>query len=356
MYGACVAAERGMRVVAVTPDSVPFARASHANQARLHNGYHYPRSVGTALQSVAYFDRFAEEFPECTVRSFEKIYAIAHNFSLTSPAAFRRFCLTVGIPLSERDPARWFQPGTVDAVFSCREGGFDFAKLRAQLWGRLTAHPKVEVRFNCRIESATAEADQWSVALSDGSTLRTGQVLNATYASVNQVLNLFGEQLLPIRYELCELVVGRPAPALRPYGITVMDGSFFSVMPFGSTERHSLSAVDYTPRLRCMDRLPTFRCQTERPDCSPEFVADCATCAVHPSSGVKEMLQLAGRYLRPELAFEAEASLYSIRPVLDTSSVDDSRPTLIISHRSNPTLITVLSGKVNTIFDLDSLW
>lgn len=356
LYGACVAAERGLRVLVVTPDAVPFARASHANQARLHNGYHYPRSVGTAMQSSAYFDRFTEEFPDCMADSFTKIYAIARSFSFTSPGAFRRFCATVEIPVRERDPSEWFRPGTVDAAYECREAGFDFERLRDRFWARATAHSGVKVRFGCRVGAASVVDGAWSVALTDSTCVRTRQVLNATYASTNQVLKIFSQELLPVRYELCEIVLGRPAPRLAAVGITVMDGPFFSVMPFGQGGLHSLSAVDHTPRLSSDERLPVLPCQSGRVDCSPDALADCATCPVRPPSGASGMQQLARRYLHPDLYLDVESSLYAIKPVLDTSVVDDSRPTLIIHHRSDPDLITVFSGKINTVFDLDSLW
>jgi len=40
-------------------------RASQINQARVHNGYHYPRSVTTAKSSAEYYDRFTTEFSSC---------------------------------------------------------------------------------------------------------------------------------------------------------------------------------------------------------------------------------------------------------------------------------------------------
>ena len=38
-----------------------FKKASIVNQARLHGGYHYPRSVATALMSDDNKARFTEE-------------------------------------------------------------------------------------------------------------------------------------------------------------------------------------------------------------------------------------------------------------------------------------------------------
>ena len=39
-----------------------LGRASYHNQARVHNGYHYPRSLLTALRSHVNFPMFVEAF------------------------------------------------------------------------------------------------------------------------------------------------------------------------------------------------------------------------------------------------------------------------------------------------------
>ena len=67
------------------------------------------------------------------------------------------------------------------------------------------------------------------------------------------------------------------------------------------------------------------------------------------------MYSLAKKYLRDEFNFTYHSSLYSIKPILMNSEIDDSRPTLIRKHCSNPTLVSVLSGKINTVYDLDEV-
>lgn len=48
-------------------------RASLKNQARVHNGYHYPRSTLTALRSRVSYPRFKEEFKETIYSNFKNI-------------------------------------------------------------------------------------------------------------------------------------------------------------------------------------------------------------------------------------------------------------------------------------------
>ena len=56
-----------------------------------------------------------------------------------------------------------------------------------------------------------------------------------------------------------------------------------------------------------------------------------------------------------EYGFEYKESLFSMKPILRSSEVDDSRPTVIRQYSEDPTFIGVLSGKINTVFDLDEI-
>ena len=52
LYSALRCGERGQRVLVLECDPEPFRRASYINQARVHMGYHYPRSFATAIKSA----------------------------------------------------------------------------------------------------------------------------------------------------------------------------------------------------------------------------------------------------------------------------------------------------------------
>lgn len=67
------------------------------------------------------------------------------------------------------------------------------------------------------------------------------------------------------------------------------------------------------------------------------------------------MNKLAKKYLREEYGFRYLKSLYSIKPILTASEVDDSRPTVIRTNSDDPLFISVLSGKINTVYDLDGI-
>ncbi len=206
------------------------------------------------------------------------------------------------------------------------------------------------------IEEINKLEDCYEIITSDNQKFVSDYVLNATYASVNQILNKLGYENFKIKYELCEIILCDVSDKLKGTGITVMDGPFFSIMPFGKTGYHSLTSVTFTPHKTSYENVPTFKCQ-ERSNgfCTTENLGNCNECPAKPESAWPYMSNLARKYLREEYGFEYRKSLYSMKPILKASEIDDSRPTVIKQFSSNPTFISVLSGKINTVYDLDEV-
>ena len=87
--------------------------------------------------------------------------------------------------------------------------------------------------------------------------------------------------------------------------------------------------------------------------CQGGFLGNCNDCPGRPESAWEYMSTLARKYIREEYAFSYEKSLFSMKPILKASEIDDSRPTVIRALSEDPVFISVLSGKINTVYDLD---
>ncbi len=72
MYAAKILAERGKEVLILECEKGPFERASYINQARVHYGYHYPRTIQHAFKSRGYFERFCRDFSFAVNRRFKR--------------------------------------------------------------------------------------------------------------------------------------------------------------------------------------------------------------------------------------------------------------------------------------------
>ena len=91
LYAALFCAKRGERALVLEWDEQAFGRATYINQARVHMGYHYPRSLSTALKSAGYFERFNRDYGFCILKEFAQVYATSARFSWTDARQFQKF-------------------------------------------------------------------------------------------------------------------------------------------------------------------------------------------------------------------------------------------------------------------------
>lgn len=444
LYAALHCARRGQRVTVLELDEQPFSRATYVNQARVHMGYHYPRSLSTAMKSAGYFKRFVEDYSFCIRSDFQQVYATSSHFSWTDAAEFAKFCRDAGIPCEALPVEKYFREGVCDGAFMTREYTYDAQILRDYFLEELKGCSGAELLCGREIRRIVKRTEDYEIyAFHQGreERYRAPFVLNASYASVNQVLSLVEGESSPgrpmeretfgIKYELCEIILCRVNDALKDLGVTVMDGPFFSIMPFGKTGFHSLTSVTFTPHRTSFGTVPQFPCM-EGGRCAeagesgtayggedkaadrmgegkatdmtgegktadrtgerkaadmtgegkiadipegkaagvkgncmgdseagrrgkPAWLGNCNLCGNKPESAWEYMSALARKYMREEYQFSYEKSLFSMKPILRAAEIDDSRPTVIRFASRKPDFVSVLSGKINTLYDLDEV-
>lgn len=354
LYAAKLLSKKKMAIAVIEPDEMPFQRASYINQARVHNGYHYPRSFSTAIKSAGYFDRFNKEFHFAINRSFKQIYAIADNFSLASSEQFKLFCNNANIPCIEISAKKYFNDGAIEDAFETKEYAFDAPKIRDWLIEKINGENNVDLYFNYKLKSVEKKNGTFHLSYNDD-VFVAPFVLNSTYASVNQVIDKFNYRKFDIKYEIAEITVCDVTDNLRHVGLTIMDGPFFSVMPFGLSGFHSVHSVSHSPHVTSYDSLPVFECQQDNKNCTSISLENCNLCHARPVTAWPYMLQLSKKFLKSDIKLTFKESLLAIKPILTTAELDDSRPTVIVKHSEDPMFVSVLSGKINTIYDLEGI-
>ena len=356
LYSALFCGEKGQNILVLECDPTPFRRATYINQARVHQGYHYPRSISTAMKSAGYFERFNRDYDFCINREFKKVYATSSEYSWSNGKQFKEFCKAANIPCEELHPERFFKESMCDGAFLTREYTYDAMILKDYFLEKLKSCPSVKILYEVNIQKIEELQDYYDVILKNGDVYRTGFLLNATYAAANQILDMLGYEKFGIKYELCEIILCDVNEKLKEYGFTVMDGPFFSIMPFGKTGFHSLTSVTFTPHTTSYKGVPIFQCQEKSQGyCSAFHLGNCNDCQAKPKTAFPYMANLARKYLKDEFGFEYRESLFSMKPILMSSEIDDSRPTVIRTYSTKPMFISVLSGKINTVYDLDEV-
>jgi glycine/D-amino acid oxidase-like deaminating enzyme len=317
-------------------------RASYNNQARVHNGYHYPRSVLTALRSRVNLPVFAKEYAAAVVSDFDKFYGVARSFSKVSARQFERFFERIGAEIESDDAAMaLFNPGLIEAVFKVKEYGFDATKLKALVTAKLE-RLNVDVHTKESVQKIVKEKDGITV-MTDKSSYRAKKVINATYSSINSVNRASGLKTIPLKHELTEMCLVELPPELQGKAFTIMCGPFFSIMPFpAKADLYTLSHVRYTPHSEWHDSDENFRN-------SHDYLDTVSRVSHFPAmhADVKRYLPAADN-----IKYSGE-SLWEVKTVLPQSEDDDSRPILYLAgYGGVKGYICIMGGKIDNIYDV----
>lgn len=342
-YGCCLALLfRSItdRIVLIEAADVPMSRASAVNQARVHAGFHYPRSFPTARQSQIHYAAFVRDFAPAIVDDFQMLYAIAAQRSRVQSGRFMAMfrAMEADIRPASAVQRALFDPSRIEEVFACTETAFDHTVLCRDLIARIEA-AGIERRFGTAVEGLSETPEGIDLRLSDGNTLHAGTVFNATYAGLNTALLASGLQPYALKHEFTEIALVTPPEDMAGLGVTVMDGPFFSLMPYPAAGAYSLTHVRYTPRTSWMD--------------SADHPSAYALAETLPrTSRWRHMATDAARYMPCVADVTWQKSLFDVKTVLPRNETDDGRPILLHQHETLPALISVLGGKIDNIYDL----
>ena len=344
---ACFEADRGARVHLVEREDELLTRASYRNQARVHNGYHYPRSYRTAYRSRVNLPRFQEEFREAVDDRFTALYAIARQGSHTSAGQFRRFCDTIGAVLEPAPPGLrgLFEPRLVEGVFLTYEPVFDAVKLRVLVRDRMQrSGVTVWTGWEALKVARGGEDGRLEVTVREGGgeltkVIQARRVLNCTYSSLSRLKGAEpGGNVL--KHEMTEIALVQVPDELQELGITVMDGPYFSILPFPAEGCHSLSHVRYTPHYSWNEATEPHR----QPDAELAHHSAVSTFQFMVRDGARYLPALKGlRFLR---------TLLEVKTVLARNEVDDGRPIICSENPALPGCFAVLGSKIDNIYDV----
>lgn len=344
-YGCAIAlhmSRRMERVLLVESEDDLLLRASYVNQARLHNGYHYPRSFRTAASSFKNFSAFEELYEESIDSSFNALYAIARTNSKISARYFERFCRKLVLPMrpAKKPVVRLFSPRLIEGVYECQEYAFNAGSLRRILKDRMK-EAGITICTGLTAKSISSDVgDGVRVNFDDAEPLSASWVFNCTYAALNSIAGQDPAKKPRLRHQITEVCVVELPESLRSLGITVMDGPFFSSMPFPDRNHHSLTHVRYTPHATWAE--------SELPSQIPNEVL-----ARHPKlSHFQWMLRDAKRYVPDMESTKLVDSLFDVKTLLMGTEVDDARPIAFHRDHANPRFVSILGGKLDNLFDV----
>lgn len=320
-----------------------LTKASYNNQARVHNGYHYPRSFITALRSHVNFAQFNKDFREAIEDNFTMVYAIASNNSKVTSEQFKKFCNQVGSPIKPASEKikRLFDQRLIEDVFVVEEVVYNAGILRRILRNKLQK-ANVKILYNTEVIKINKQKDGTiNIDTQDDNDITGKHVFNCTYSQINTVLKNSNLPFLPFKHEFTEMPLIKMPEELENFGVTIMDGPFFSIMPFPDKKLHTLHHVRYTPRFvwSDLDNKPRGKKITLE------------LLSLKQDSHFSFMLKDAQRYIPSLKGIKHLGSIWETKTLLIENEDNDRRPILYRKDYGIKNFHIVMGGKIDNIYD-----
>jgi len=337
IFGAMAAirlAQRGASVTLFERYESPLRGASFNNQNRLHLGFHYPRDDETARQCIRGFQRFRDEFGACVLDGFQNAYFIASEGSFTTAADYLAFCDRLGLRHQRIEPSKFDPPVEhVDLGVVCDEVVYDSAVLRGLVLRRMSDNG-IKPHFGTTITGIGRDGQRF-VLTADGRDVGTfDAVVNCTYADTNRLTEQLGYETPARQYEYTMV------PILdwdrSPVGITIMDGPFMTVLPFGQTGRFLLYHVAHT----VVERTVGMQMHIEWLD--PTTVP---SCQIDRTELFERMRSACSRFIPALESARLVGFLEGPRVVLAHRDSTDARPSIVQQYE--PGYLSVFTGKID---------
>ena len=328
-YGSVILVEKNAEII---------SEASRYNQTRVHTGAHYPRAPHTASTANRNLNRFHEDYAECIYKNFDHYYAIAKNNSLTDKNSFERFLGWLEIPYEIAVPSELEGSERISASYSLQEFSFDPYLLRVKYEKQLIV-AGVRVILKAEVVEGTLNEQTYKTkVMVEGELMEiySKRVVNATYGNLNIVNNFYGADKLNLRFEKARLLF-LSIPSMKNKAITIMDGPFLSLTPYGMSGLHVLTSVIYTHQ----------KIKNELPEISS---IDSET---YNKVNDKLMLNQLKTYIPNLNKFYLQASETVIKATLETDDEKDERPTVVHKFVNLPGYYAIFSGKVSSIYDVE---
>lgn len=310
--------------------------ASGINQYRLHQGYHYPRSIETAKSSKKGLESFKEEYGFCLDYHWnEHYYAIASHGSLRTPGQYVNFLNNAEVSLSYRMVHDYDWIENISLLLKVPEHSFNRRVLEEYIAKKIFLSNKVQLKVNTTFTHK--DVSEFDV------------VINATYANLNGILP--EEDRVDYQFELCEKPIVQLPNNWARRSIVILDGPFLCLDPYplrsvdlfdmNYATWHVMGHVEHAIHHRSIGHFPEipeeYKPLLNRMTSSKEW------------SNIKKFKKSA-EYFFPSIKLDYIGSMYTVRTVLPNHDHDDARPSYITKHSDK--LYSIFSGKIGTCVDI----
>jgi len=219
--------------------------AGKYNQARLHLGFHYPRSEETIIQSSIGFNLYQKRFPNVTKAIEKNIYLIRED-GLLSIDEYLKIMRKNKINFEEIDiqesSFKYKSNGIAFKAIQVEERYIDIVKLNKNLFREIK---EMGINLYLNSEAKYIDNELGEIKFNNGYSGKYDLIINCSYT--NPFIG-FSLNKVQLKYEYCTLLL-ISSDEVKNQAITIMDGQFVSIYPWLSN-LHTVSSVKFTPSIK----------------------------------------------------------------------------------------------------------
>lgn len=295
--------------------------ASGSNEYRVHRGYHYPRSMQTALECKESTPRFEKIFKKA-IDGNEQIlhmYSISKHNSKVNKQQFEDFLTKLNVEYKEK----LVDSSNLSGQYFVEENLYDPEIMKSILSSKLYASD-VKLHLNSKVKKLDDLNHDYKVV--------------ATYSANNYLINNPEEY----QFEIVEKPLVKLPKLFRNISNVIMDGPFFCYDPLLNTDYHLLGNVTHAIHKTNVGKFP---------DTSGfEHLINKGLIKNPSPSKINLFIGDLIKYYPNLDSIKHVGSYFTVRTVLKNRDFDDARPTYLKRHDEN--IFSIFSGKIVTSLDV----
>jgi hypothetical protein len=312
---------------------------SYNNTRRVHLGFHYPRDLSTAKQSFSGFENFYKKYKKCIKRNFQNFYLIAEKNSKTSLEEYIKFSLRLGAPFEEVWDKLPANVQNCNGGIKCPEYVYDCDQLRNLMHTEIDKS-NINLMLSTKVKSIK-KTNGYQLSYENMKNEDFDAVVNCSYYNINQFDKNLDISSALSQYEYTiNFVIDLP---IEQVGITIMDGPFVTLLPFGKPGRFILYHVKHSVLKSIINVTPPI--EWESPKTAPSISTDIDQL-------FNKTIKDSAYYIPILKKAKFIKILESPRMVLANKEETDARPSILNIPIKN--YLTVFSGKVDHCFSVST--
>ena len=301
--------------------------ATKFNHNRHHFGFHYPRSIDTALQCISAKKDFDKFYSNSIDYGFNNFYAISNINSKITYDEFENFCEKTSLQFKTiQSPKNIFNSNLISKCYTVKEGVYNIDKIRLILSKRIKNFKNIKIINKVKV-SGYVDQDKSIEYVKSNKLIKENFdiIINATYDSINN--HIFKDKI-EMEYnlqEMCRLKINN-----ERFGSTILDGEFPSILPVANKKNEYLFAhVKHSQLVKMKSKK------------IPKKIYN---------KNIPSQINITFKKSKKFLKILEKAELLGSFRVIRAVNIDqktDSRKSEIIHHSNGN--ITIFSGKIITV-------